>query len=562
MSNIFDKTKIQASQLVTQAFNYVSDKFSQAGKVFTLSSAYGQILSVLSQLSTMILFFIEDSVTEQNILTASRPQSIYGLARLAGHNATRAIAATGEISFSVGKIPEIQGDQIIIPNFTRIKCVNNGKVYMLNLTDEQLRLNIHSNRTYYAQVIQGEIQSVPYTGTGTPLQSYVATARGSALYDNFFVKVYVNGTEWKKYDSLYDIPRDGKGFIVKTGISGGIDVYFGNKNFGMMPPAGSDIRIEYLQTSGEAGNLREGEDIAFTWLDMGYSITGEDIDLTQYLVTNMTKLITFGANPEPTSLTRLVAPKTSRSFVFANPENYIIFLEKFNYFGVVDAFTTLTDDNIEDDNVIYLFLIPDITKRLQNTENYFTVPLKYFSLTAEEEQKVLDVIEDSGSKIVTTVVKIINPTLKKYVINITLVVFEGYSQDVINNTIVSKLSDYFLKMRRRDLVPVSDLVKIIEGIEGVDSVNVSFMSEENEIDKKTNPDSQTLYGLDELGDIVINKDELPVIRGGWTDRRGVYYSEGIYSDKPCSVNITVKKMTKQDLNARLLQDNMDKIMKT
>ena len=88
------------------------------------------------------------------------------------------------------------------------------------------------------------------------------------------------------------------------------------------------------------------------------------------------------------------------------------------------------------------------------------------------------------------------------------------------------------------------------------------MSEENEIDKKTNPDSQTLYGLDELGDIVINKDELPVIRGGWTDRRGVYYSEGIYSDKPCSVNITVKKMTKQDLNARLLQDNMDKIMKT
>jgi hypothetical protein len=250
---------------------------------------------------------------------------------------------------------------------------------------------------------------------------------------------------------------------------------------------------------------------------------------------------------------------TSRSFVLANPTNYVIFLEKFNYFSVVDAYTTFGDAYIDDDNVIYLFLIPDITKRLQNTENYFTVPSKYFTLTPEEENKVIDLIEGSGSKIVTTVVKIVDPTLRRYVLNISLVVFDGYSQDVIKQTIISQLSDYFLSVRRRDMIPASDLVKIIENVEGVDSVNVNFLCEANEVSKKTNAQAP-LIGLDELGDIVMDKNELPVIRGGWKDRNGIYYNDGIYSDKPCSVNITIKKVTKQDVNSMIFQQNITKIM--
>jgi hypothetical protein len=507
----------------------------------------------------MILFFIEDSVTEQNILTASRTQSIQGLARLAGHNATRAVAATGEIKFSIKSIPQIQGDQIIIPNFTQIKCLNNNKNYILNLIEDSIRLNLTSKSDYYASVIQGEIQTQIFTGDGSPLQSYVALTRGSVLVDNFFVKVYVNGELWQKYDSLYDMPRNGKGYLVLTGISGGIDIYFGNENFGMMPTLGSEIRVEYLLTSGESGNIREGEDIQFQWIDSGYSIVGEEVDLNEYLNTDMSKLITFGSNPEPTFLTRLIAPKTSRSYVFANPDNYIIFFEKFNYFSIVDAYTTFDDQYIDDDNIIYLFLVPDISKRLQDNENYFTVPAKYFTLTTQEKNKVIDLIEASGSKIVTTVVKIVSPIQKRYVVNISLVVFEGYSQEVIKNTIITKLSDYFLALRRRDLVPVSDLVKIIEDVEGVDSVNVSFVSQANEAAKRANP-SAPRVGLDELGDIVIGKDEIPLVRGGWKDRLGVYYADGIYTDKPCSVNITVKKVSKRSLNSMLFQDSITKLM--
>ena len=559
-TTIFSKAKVQASEIIAQAYTYVSEQFEQVGKVFTLSSAYGQILSVISQLSTMILYFIEDSVTEQNILTASRTQSVQGLARLAGHNATRAVAATGEIKFSVSKVPDVQGDQIIIPNFARIKCANNGKIYVLNMIQQELRLaSTNTSKEYFAQVVQGEIETQIFTGNDTPLQSFVALTKGRVLVDNFFVKVYVNGESWKQYDSIYDMPREGKGFLVKTGISGGIDIYFGNTFFGKVPPSGAEIRVEYLLTDGTGGNVREGEDVKFSWIDSGFSIIGEEVDLNDHLSTGMSKLITFGSNPEPTFLTRLIAPKTSRSLVFANPDNYIIFLEKFNYFSSVDAYTTFDDDYLDDDNVIYLFLIPDITKRIQSTENYFTVPIKYFTLTSQEELKVIDVIEESGSKIVTTVVKIVDPELRKYILNISLVVFEGYSQDVLRNTIVQRMSDYFLALRRRDLVPSSDLVKIIEDVEGVDSVNVNFLSELNEIAKTTDPTGAVL-GIDELGDIVIGRDELPIVRGGWKDRNGILYEDGVFTDRPCSINISIKKTTPRNLNSRLFQTSVGNIM--
>lgn len=558
--SLFDKTRIQASEIYSQIYDFVTTKFSQSGKIFTLASGYGQILSSISNLSSMILYFIEDSLTELNIYSASRTTSIQGLARMAGHNPTRAIAATGEIQFSIKERPDIQGDQIIIPNFSKIKCLNNNKTYTLNLTQDQVRIGLNSKDTYYAQVVQGDIQVQFFTGTGAPLQSYVAVTKGSSLIDNFFVKVYVNGEPWKYYDSIYDIPRNAKGFLAKTGISGGIDVYFGNSNFGMIPPSGSEIRIEYLLTGGEAGNIREGESIEFKWQDTGYSVTGEDVDLNSTLATSMSTLITFGSNPEPTALTRLIAPLQSRSFVLANPSNYIVFLQKFNYFSIIDAFTTFDDEYLDDDNVIYLFLIPDITKRLQNTENYFTVNSKYFSLTKEEENKVIDVIENSGSKIVTTVTKIVKPELRRYVLNISLVVFQEFSQDIIKHTIITQLSDYFLNVRRRDMIPSSDLVKIIENIEGVDSVNVNFLCEANEVAKKVNP-SIPLIGLDDMGDIIMGKNELPIIRGGWVDRNGIKYADGIYNDRPCSVNITVKKTTSNDVNSQLFRESVGKIMK-
>lgn len=542
---MISKTRIQAEEILEDIKNYLKNKYNQSDKVFTPSSAFGQILYAISYITEMILFFIEDSITELNIFTASKKSSIYGLSRLTGHNPTRSVSATGEISFSLHDISNVKGDSILIPKYSKIKCINNNRIYILNLEEDYLLINIKDKKTYYSKIIQGELQSQTFTGTGEKLQSYNVAARGSQQFENNFVNVYVNGELWSKKDSLYDLSMNEKGYIIKTGINSGIDIYFGNMYFGMIPPLGSSIRVEYLLSSGTNGNLLLNNDVYFEWIDNGYDNLGNDINLNDTLYTALHKQINFGADYESPEFTKLIAPEMSRSFVLATTENYKYFFKKFNYFSSIDAFTTFEDNYIDDDNVIYLFLIPDISKRLTSNENYFTVNTEYFKLTNEENDKIIDLIEESGSKMINTIVKLVDPVIKKYVINIYLVIYEKYSVDTIYDDIIMRLSDYFLSLQRRDLIPVSDLVKIIEDVDGVDSVNLYFISEENEQKHIEDPNDKNLYGLDVLGNIVMKKNELPVIRGGWSDRLGNVYLDYLDKVNPSSVNIYVTKKTKK-----------------
>lgn len=542
---MISKTRIQAEEILEDIKNYLKNKYNQSDKVFTPSSAFGQILYAISYITEMILFFIEDSITELNIFTASKKSSIYGLSRLTGHNPTRSISATGEISFSLHDVSNVKGDSILIPKYSKIKCINNNRIYILNLEEDYLLINIKDKKTYYSKIIQGELQSQTFTGTGEKLQSYNVAARGLQQFENNFVNVYVNGELWSKKDSLYDLSMNEKGYIIKTGINSGIDIYFGNMYFGMIPPLGSSIRVEYLLSSGTNGNLLLNNDVYFEWIDNGYDNLGNDINLNDTLYTALHKQINFGADYESPEFTKLIAPEMSRSFVLATTENYKYFFKKFNYFSSIDAFTTFEDNYIDDDNVIYLFLIPDISKRLTSNENYFTVNTEYFKLTNEENDKIIDLIEESGSKMINTIVKLVDPVIKKYVINIYLVIYEKYSVDTIYDDIIMRLSDYFLSLQRRDLIPVSDLVKIIEDVDGVDSVNLYFISEENEQKHMEDPNDKNLYGLDVLGNIVMKKNELPVIRGGWSDRLGNVYLDYLDKVNPSSVNIYVTKKTKK-----------------
>lgn len=570
---MFQKSRLAIELLIKDTIEYTVTTFKQGRTNFTVASAYGQIIFVTQNIAQLILYYIEDSITELNIRTATRSNSVYGLATLAGHNPTRAVGATGEISL-LAKNPgttDVPSGIVVIPNFTKIKCKNNGLDYILDLPTDDIRISANGNNNGITiGIIQGTIETQTFTGTGDPLQSVGASIQQTALVDNFFVNVYVNGEKWKKYDSIYDIPRNGKGYVIRNGITSGIDVFFGNTNFGLQPPLGSEINVEYLVTSGQIGNitLTDTEDALYEWTDTGFTIFGDDIDLNETFLIKNVNAPDFGTNPEPLALTRLVAPKVSRSLVLANPDNYIIFFEKFNLFSIIDAFTTPADNNIDDDNVIYVFLIPDVRKRMKSNENYFTIEESRFVLSTNQKNKVLDYIERSGSKIVTTIVTLLDPVFSRYVINIALIIFQGNSEESIRQVVLQRLSDYFVQIRRRDRIPRSDLISIIEGIDGIDTVNISIVSERDELDfikwseltdsQKLTIPQPTPTALDEFGDIIIKQRDLPIIKGGWNDRRGITYETGINEDKPSAVNIIIKdvvpKTYNTDFNANTKSD--------
>lgn len=562
MLEIFKLTRITFDQLYTDARTFLQSKYEQADQVFAVSSPYGQLLQVMLDLGRLVFYYIEDSTNELNILTAQRPNSIRGLARIAGHNSTRPIAASGTLRFTyTGAKVDMYGNAVVIPNFSAIQCKTNGLTYTMILDQEAITLDLSSNNSIDVLVMQGVIEAQSFTGTGEELQSFTTAPKKNFNIDNFYVKVYVNNEEWKKQESLYDMPYESSCVIVKTGIDSGVDVYFGNGYFGKKPPLGAVIRVEYLTTSGNAGNIIVDASPSFKFLDSGYDIAGETVDLNKVLNASMIIPISFGTDAEPIFLTKLIAPKTSRAFVLANTDNYVYFLQKFNFFSVIDAFTTLDDDDKSDDNVVYLFLIPDVNKRKNSADNYFSIPLELFRLSLFEKTKVYDLIEKSGQKLMTVVNKIIDPTFSRYVMFVNITAYEGYNKDVVRQQIIGKCSEYFLSNRRRDRIPKSDLIAIIESVDGVDSVNLYFVSEKNEEYKKNIENSQKEdIALDAFGDIIMDRGELVVIRGGWSNRYGQYFNPGIDPAKPSTLNITFNpKDTSKNLNMELHRADITKI---
>lgn len=558
--------RTSADQIRSDARTYISRVYKRGNTLFTEASPFAQIISVMAELGELIMFYIEDATVEQNIYTAQQPESIYGLSRLTGHDATRGFAATGEIEFrwKIGAdLGKIAGTGLNIDARSELRCELNGLTYTLLTSQEKFRLEKSNKFKVKTAIIQGRFEQQTFTGTGEAMQSYNIQVAG--LTDHSKVTVSVNGEQWTKHDSVYDLLNQEKGYILKTGISGGLDVYFGTGNFGAIPASGAEIQVEYIKHSGAAGNINDAQDIVFQWDAEGTDSNGDSFDLNEYLDLTVTASPKMGADRENPEFTKLMAPLASKSYVLATPDNYEYFLSRYGMFSYVDAYNTTSDEYLDDDNVIYIFAMPDVKRKLLASQDYFSIPENEMFFDQNEYDKMSQVIQDSGQQMVTTEVVFVKPQIRKYSMDINIRYFEGYTKQEIFSEVRARVSDYLLNITRRDKLPKSDIVYILEEIDGIDSVNVRFISETEETARRlgyyesktvsvvpqepvvleeigngkqkyiffkrieevktvqvdaTTQIPYTVAGLDQWGDIIMEKEEVAVFRGGWQDRDG------------------------------------------
>jgi hypothetical protein len=196
--------------------------------------------------------------------------------------------------------------------------------------------------------------------------------------------------------------------------------------------------------------------------------------------------------------------------------------------------------NILDSRMINLFLVPDVTQMFKNGTDYFNLPISNFKLTNFQKNELMKYVEKSGTKMISTDLKIVDPKITRYIINLSIIAFDDVSQDIVKSDIADALGKYFIKLKRQDRVPKSDLITVVEAINGVDSVSINMLSELNELYRTANPASETLVGLDDFNDIIIGLDEFPVVRGGWTDSQGNKYAEGLSDSALGALNISIK----------------------
>ena len=144
--------------------------------------------------------------------------------------------------------------------------------------------------------------------------------------------------------------------------------------------------------------------------------------------------------------------------------------------------TTLLNqyESLLNDNEIYLYITPDVSKQFTNSINYFNVSINSFSLSDEEQARIMNYLQTQGVMSITTQVKIIQPTILRYTMFVYLTRFNNVLEDDINQQIMNKLSTYFVALDRYDKILKSDIIQLIKGISGVNSVDIYFVSKANE----------------------------------------------------------------------------------
>lgn len=546
------KVRLKAGEIMEQAVDFLHKKYNQVAHVFTPASPFGQLLIVISNIAELIFTYISHTAEELNIKTAQNVETIYGLAQMTGHNAYRGGSAYGMMALKINTSSDlIEGNHITINNFSKFTIAETGCTYFINLPSDYIKLTVDANDFVNVNFIQGIPESQTFISDGTPLQSFNPIVK--SMTDNDNVAVTVNGKEWKRVDSLYDMPADdgyenSECFIVKSSVNVGLSIFFGNGEFGKIPPAGATIEVTYIKTDGASGNATSSN-LNYTFDDSGIDEYGNEVNLNDILIVETIVPPTLGSNFEDPEFTKMIAPKASKSFVLATPENYVSYLSKYNQYSFIYAYNTKDDPNIYDDNVVYLKIIPNIKKKLSNSQDFFELPTKEFILSEYEKASIINALDNSGRMLVNSEVEIVDPTVKKYVINIIVRYFEDIDKTQIRSSIRSLLNKYYLNINRNDIIPVSDIISLVESVDGVDTCDVFFVNEENEraiingyyyIDevswnglekienhKKvyTNYDEDPRIGFDNFGNLKVNEYEVFIPKGGWKDRDGNYYTE-------------------------------------
>lgn len=637
LNRTFNRIELNFTNLTNQINNWLGSAYKKSGILFNSASPYGQILDVVKEFFIHNILYLKNFAKQIDIEQANSVRTIRNIARISGHNPSRAISAKGTIKFKfkqgVNINKSVSGGQIIIYENTLLKNKTNSLYYTLKLGSYKNYYTLLPNSQFFINVVQGKYESQTFTGDGTISQSYQVNVSNNTIIDNFDFEIYLNGIRLQIKDHLYDMLENEYSCYTRTGFNGGLDVYFGNGIHGCIPELGSVIEVKYLITSGLIGNIQNNKINDFIFIDNVYDSNGNTLQVEQLFDIFIETNIQFASNGESIEFTKSVIPYVSRNFVLSTPSQFIYHLMKLNMFSKVNAFNNLDMIKIDIDsdgtldqinlNEMYLYLIPRITDYFSNGVNYFNLPFDTFYLNQIEKDRIINYLKIQGTISITSVVKIVDPQIKLFVLNVFIRRFEDVSEDNIREQIIDTLSSYFSTYSRYDRIVKANIISELKSIDGIDSVNVEFIGKDNEnyhkdgalfsssqknvldvtyatnsnsvnissekyrdtliaknnqnTDTKTSSkqligtltsneqnsttsigdssivsyknttqyDSKKMIGIDSvLGDIIIGNNELVVLRGGWSNRNGVFFSEDPRTSNGFStINIIWKGVT-------------------
>lgn len=578
-------TEISFSNIKQEVERFLKVEHNKANILFSPASPFGQILNVLENLHQLSLLYLKNSIAQFDL---SEPNSlndniIRNAAIFAGHIPGRSISATGNLKLTVKPgielEKELKGSKITFNNSSLLKNKTNSLEYSLNLGQDKTTYTIKSNSQIFLPIIQGKFKSTIFTGTGVPNQTFQVSLTGKQDVENFNIEVLVNGLFWSVKKHLYELSPSENACVVRTGFNGGIDIIFGNNGFGNIPVLNAIIEVKYLITNGIDGNIFRRTFNDWKFIHDAIDGFGGGVDAAKIFDIAIYNDINFGANKESVIFTKNILPISSNNFVLGLPQQYAYEIKKLGVFSHVNAYEEL--------GIVYVVATPNIRLFKNKNSDYFSVDIRAFQLDDYEKSKIDRYLRSGGNIQIAKKYKISSPDISYYVVNVFVIRYSDSTDESVNSQIIDKVSEYFLSFSRMNRIPKSDILKEISSIKDIHSVDIQFICKKNEdyhkeeikrqenkkltyskyntnISKnaqkdvpfrysgssgfgldpvKSNPDYSTnkSVGLDPvLGDILFEANEVPIIRGGWKDRNGIFISNDMNSTGLKSINIIKK----------------------
>lgn len=536
---IFSLLDTQYRAFTNKVQNYISSVLSNRNVSFGSNTIFGQILNVVGNAMQNIMLYIEDSLTEQNKYTAQRKKSIYGLASLSGYTPHLGKAAVTNLKLMF--MPNNESEyKVILKNKETLTCTQNGLKYNIMLPQEGVILDITKDNTAkYFSAVQGMFESQRFISHGG--QYYTINFKYVGNIDTDYMTVKVNNEIWEQKASLYDMTSDGKEYTFKVGINGGIDLIFGNEAHGRSLKTSDVVDVTYLIHDGDAGNLNPQVETYFVFDNNLFDTDGEVYDGNSLFNITFAEKdpISSGSNSESLEQARQMIGLNSRSLVLASPENYKSLI---NHFGFCGYNRTWSDAN---SLIVNSMILKNYKNDIATGSDYFNLSEADFKLNDFQKQTIYDYIRNNGGQLAATTYHIYDPELCKYAMHIFVSLKASkYNKDLITKQIRHIVGDFFTNVESDIFIPKSSIIQAIKNnIEGIDGIDIYFLSQKNEeaiarqeyseehyvmnrltgrYDKKTvnvklYPGENPNLGLDHHGNIyLVLNQQFPVLMGGWS----------------------------------------------
>ena len=538
---LFNLLQTRYTDFENQVKLYLSKTLTNFNENYGNNTIFGQLINVLGSTVQNVLLYIEDGLTEQNKYTAQRKKSIYSLAQLGGYNPSLGKAASCMVKMTI-QPNNLGAYSIIIPNKTKLICSYNGLNYSIILPQEAITFSVADDvSNKFIQVVEGTFETQTFMAEGGKL--YTQTVLFNTDIDLEYLEIKVNDEIWEKRDSLYDMDPNAKQCVVKTSLSKGIDILFGNDKYGKSLNYNDKISVSYLIHDGELGNIETEEPVYFSFQDDIKDVNGSSINGNEIFVIKLAdeNTVSGGTYSETAAQVREMIGYNSRALVLADPKNYKVLLNRFSFVGYNRTWSN------EGSLIVNSIILKNYKQLIEKGRDYFNLKMSDLFLSDSQKKSIKSYISNSGQQLAGVTYKIEDPEICKYAVYANLKMKEiQYDRSSVEQAIRDKVGEFFTNVQNDMFIPKSDIISIIKSAsDAIDGVDLYILGEKNEkaiIDKYyinkvntfniskgmydikeemvyVNDGENPCIGFDEYGNIYLdNNDQFPVLMGGWSFR--------------------------------------------